>query len=209
MTTTLTPHSGPGTAEAPKSGWKKLNIIGSPKTPNPITNADRKLIEAYLSTRDERVFRKLYQLHTPVLYLFALRMLGGVEQDAQDVVQETWVRALQSIAGFRWQSSLRTWLIGIAMNSCREVSRNRLPSVDLADSERAEDSYSLPPNNSDLESLISSLPKGCRRVFVLHDIEGYTHEEIGALLGIAVGTSKHQLFRARGKLRESLSSLKN
>ena len=176
--------------------------------PSPTAKADRELVEAFLSTRDEHVFRKLYQLHTPVLYLFALRMLGGVEQDAQDVVQETWVRAVQSFAGFRWQSSLRTWLFGIAMNCCREVWRNRSPDIELLDSERVEDSHSLPSKNPDLEGLINSLPNGCRKVLVLHDIEGYTHEEIGALLNIAVGTSKHQLFRARAKLRKSLCDLK-
>jgi RNA polymerase sigma-70 factor, ECF subfamily len=133
-------------------------------------------------------------------------MLGGAEHDAQDAVQETWLRAVQSIGGFRCQSSLRTWLCGIATNCCRELVRDRLPVNELAESELAKGCYCLPPKNPDLEGLIRSLPNGCRQVLVLHDIEGYTHEEIGVLLNVAVGTSKHQLFRARAKLRKWLSS---
>jgi RNA polymerase sigma-70 factor (ECF subfamily) len=129
-------------------------------------------------------------------------MVGGVEQDAEDAVQESWIRAAGSLGRFRWQSTLRTWLFGIAVNCCREIVRDRGPQADSLDKEAAQPISHV----ADLEALIRRLPAGCREVLVLHDIEGYTHEEIGALIGIAAGTSKHQLFRARGKLREWLSS---
>lgn len=162
--------------------------------------SDHNLVGDFLADRDERVFRELYRRHTPALYLFAVRLLGG-EQDAADVVQEVWIRAVESLGRFRWESSLRTWLFGITANCCREVVRKRERFT-----EQVVDGRETPfTSTRDLEVLIQRLPDGAREVLVMHDVEGYTHEEIGGLLGIAVGTSKHQLFRARTKLREWLS----
>jgi len=156
-------------------------------------------VEAFLAGRDEGVFRELYRRHTPALYLFALRFLGGVVQDAEDAVQECWIRAVESLASFRWQSSFRTWLFGIAVNCSRELLRARPRQLeDLTLLKAAPGGSGM----MDLEQLIRRLPDGCREVLVLHDIEGYVHTEIGALLGIAPGTSKHQLFQARRKLRD-------
>ena len=122
----------------------------------------------------------------------------------------TWLVAVQGLAGFRWESSLKTWLAGIAVNACREIRRRRARDSALIRSEQREEASSLPIQDAakmDLERAVASLPEGYREVLVLHDIEGYTHEEIAALLGIDRGTSKSQLSRARRELRARLSGL--
>ena len=162
---------------------------------------DRKLVRRFLSHRDEAAFRELYRRHTPALYALALRLLGGRAAEAQDAVQDTWVRACRGLADFRWASSLRTWLCGIVVNRGREALRERAP----APPDRLE---MIPPAHGlarvdrlDLERAISQLPPGYRQVLVLRDVEGYTHEEIGRFLGIDPGTSKSQLFHARRAMR--------
>ena len=157
----------------------------------------------FLADRDEAAFRALFQRHTPAIYLLVLRFLGRAGRHAEDVVQETWVRAASALGGFSWRSSLRTWLLGIAVNCCREVLRSASrddPSAGTA----AADPWSPPsqgPEKIDLERAIRELPDGYREVFILHDVEGLTHEEIGGRLGIDAGTSKSQLSRARSALR--------
>ncbi len=172
-----------------------------------LTADDRALAEALLSRGEERAFRELYRRHTPAMYQVVLRLLGGSEPDAQDVVQETWVRASLKLGDFRWESSLRTWLTGIAINRARELlrKRSRRPLVLLE--EVPEPAVPPPPHldRVDLERAIASLPDGSRMVLVLHDIEGFTHEEIGHRLGISPGTSKSQLFAARRALRARLT----
>ena len=177
--------------------------------PTPSSPADdRSLAEAIQLRGDERSFRELYRRHTPALYQVALRMLGYQEADAQDVVQDTWIRATSRLDGFRWESSFRTWLIGIGLNLSREVLRRRArrPVTELTEAVAP----SIPPprlgDRVDLERAIAELPDGSRTVLILHDIEGFTHEEIGAQLGIAAGTSKSQLFQARRALRSKLAS---
>jgi len=167
---------------------------------------DRLLVTGFLSARDDLSFRSLYRAHTPFLYLFALRILGYNSGDAEDAVQETWIRAVEGIAEFRWRSSLRTWLAGIALNCCREIKR-RSPQVmvDLSGVPGSAQNYRF---TSDVERCVARLPDGCREVLVLHDIEGYTHKEIAESLQISEGTSKSQLFRAREKMRGMLKSFK-
>jgi RNA polymerase sigma-70 factor (ECF subfamily) len=163
---------------------------------------DRDLVERYLARRDERSFRQLYDRHTPALYGMAIR-LSGNETDAQDRVQETWIRACSRVERFRWESALRTWLTGILINCVREQYRRRF---DL-ESEAADVDILAAPiadgsNVASLNDALARLPDGYRHVLVLHDVEGYTHEEIAALLGIAEGTSKSQLHHARRALRD-------
>jgi RNA polymerase sigma-70 factor (ECF subfamily) len=165
---------------------------------------EKKLVEKFCRTRDESAFRELYRLHTPVLYRVCARMLGN-EVAAQDAIQEVWLRADAGLADFRWQSSLSTWLVGIAINRCREIFRER---------HRSNESSEFPPEKIatgapvelqlDMARAVSSLAAGYREVLLLHDVEGYTHEEIGVILGIDAGTSKSQLSRARKILRERL-----
>jgi RNA polymerase sigma-70 factor (ECF subfamily) len=168
------------------------------------TRDDRLLVAAFLADRDQAAFRALFQRHTPAMYLFVLRLLGRSGHHAEDVVQETWVRAASALGSFSWRSSLRTWLLGIAVNCCREVLRSASRDVASDGTSVAADPVSPPsqgPERIDLERAIRELPDGYREVFILHDVEGLTHEEIGGQLGIDAGTSKSQLSRARRALR--------
>ena len=171
---------------------------------------DRDLVGRFLKRREEKVFRELYRRHAPMLNRFVIRMVGATNGDAEDVIQTTWVRAVENLGRFRWESSLRTWLTGIALNCSREAvrKRSRDESVDWIDAIEGKPS---PPRSNveirriDLERAIDRLPRGYREVLLLHDVEGYTHEEIGRLLGIETGTSKSQLSRARRAMRHSLA----
>jgi len=159
---------------------------------------------------DETSFRTLYRSHTPDLYRFVVRILGGGDPEAEEAVQMTWVVAVQNLADFRWESSLRTWLAGIALNACREIRRRRIRDRVPFGSETQGEAGSTPRQDGermDLERALESLPEGYREVLVLHDVEGYTHEEIAGLLGIDRGTSKSQLSRARKALRARLSRI--
>lgn len=164
---------------------------------------DEELVEKYLRRRDEHSFRELYRRHSPSLYALALR-LSESDADAEDALQETWIRACKLLPNFEWKSALRTWLTGILINCIREIRRRRARHGE----ESIEDDL-LPQSSGssdvyDLESAISSLPAGYRQVLVLHDLEGYTHEEISRLLEINAGTSKSQLHHARKFIRSIL-----
>ncbi len=166
---------------------------------------ERRLVRKFIRSRNERSFRSLYRRHTPSLYRLALRLAGGVDADAQDLIQDTWFRACESLPEFQWKSSLRTWLTGILINCARELSRRRQRR---GEAELVEPAVAIPRfangNAAEVEQAIQRLPEGCRYVLTLHDIEGYTHEEISALLEISAGTSKSQLHYARQILRSAL-----
>lgn len=154
---------------------------------------------------DEAAFRALYRRYTPALYASALRLLGGDEAEAEDVVQDTWIRATRALPRFRWEASLRTWLTGIALNRTREILRRRSRRPEAGngvDPERA--TWPDPVRRMDVEEALAALPDGYRTVLVLHDVEGYTHPEISRRLEIAVGTSRSQLHHARRALRRLL-----
>jgi RNA polymerase sigma factor (sigma-70 family) len=176
-------------------------------TKPPHTSAEeRALCQAVVETGDERAFRELYRRHTPALLQLVLRMLGGSRPDAEDAIQETWIRAVRQLGGFRWEASLRTWLSAIALNQAREVlrRRSRAPVTELPEGLELPARPVHVGERVDLERAIARLPDGYRSVLVLHDIEGWTHEEIGRHLEIAVGTSKSQLFDARRAMRALL-----
>jgi len=152
-------------------------------------------------------FEKLYLGYHRRIYLFSKRMTGSVTL-AEDVVQETFIKAWQNLVSFRAESQFYTWLKTIAARIVIDRLRMKNAKVWLKMSEY-DDVYAGINSNAgkirDLEKLIGLLPEGARGVFVLHDIEGYKHDEIASLTGIAVGTSKAQLFRARKLLRENLN----
>lgn len=164
--------------------------------------ADRVLVGRFMRTHDEATFRKLYRRHTPALYPLALRLVGGSEVEAQDAIQDTWMRACKTLTVFEWRSTLRTWLSGILIHRVREMHREvrRRNEHELLE-ECINPTTARPGERIDLERAIARLPAGYRHVLVLHDIEGYTHEEVSAQLDINVGTSKSQLFHARRALR--------
>jgi RNA polymerase sigma-70 factor (ECF subfamily) len=173
----------------------------APPAPAP----DRELADALLQRRDEKAFRELYRRHTPRLFQVVLRVLGGDEQDAEDVVQETWIRATERLADFRWEAAFATWLTGIGLNVARGLLRRR--GRWEADPESVPEPWRAPPalgERIDLERALELLPAGYRAVLVLHDVEGYTHEEIAAMLGVVPGTSKSQLSCARRAMRSLL-----
>ncbi len=164
---------------------------------------DVALVERFLRARGEDAFRALYRAHTPALYALAMRLTGGDHIEAEDLVQESWVRAVRDLSSFRAQSALRSWLCGLLVNVRRERIRAEWREVDAPDIDSATD-ISGPDDALDLERAIGTLPEGARNVFVLHDVYGYTHREIAEMLGIVEGTSKSQLTRARTLLRNSL-----
>lgn len=157
-------------------------------------------------------FEELYRQHATRLYNLAFRMLGNAA-DAEDAVQDTFLVAHRRLESFRGDSALGTWLYRLAVNQCLDRLRSR-SSRDL----RATDSIDEPDRawqqpaaradrpveRLDLQHAIAKLPEGSRSVFVLHDIEGLEHREIGDVLGISEGTSKSQLHKARMRLRELL-----
>lgn len=167
---------------------------------------DAELAARILELGDEVAFRALYRRHTPAVYQFALRLMGGSEADAEDVVQDAWLRAVRALADFAWRSSFRTWLTGIALNRGREVlrRRGRAPLVQVPAREPAVHPAGA-GDRLDLERAIERLPDGYRAVLLLHDLEGLTHEEIGERLQITSGTSRSQLFHARRTMRRLLN----
>lgn len=165
--------------------------------------ADEGALRDAVCRGEEAAFRTLYRRHTPRMYAVARRVLGARRTGAEDVVQETWLRAVKGLAGFRGESLFSTWLCGIAIRCAMEALRQRTPP-ELVESvttghERPQLDLAL-----DLEAAVAALPDGYRTVLVLHDVEGRTHAEIAELLEIDEGTSKSQLSRARRAVRARL-----
>lgn len=169
---------------------------------------DRQLATRVLDG-DEAAFRTLYRRHTPRLWALVQRMLGATARaEAEDTIQETWIRAVQSLGSFRWEAAFSTWLTGIGLNCARQALRQRARGaetstdglLDVVGTAPAVD----PGRRMDLENAIGALPDGYRTVLVLHDLEGFTHPEISDRLGIAVGTSRSQLHHARRAVRKLL-----
>jgi RNA polymerase sigma-70 factor (ECF subfamily) len=188
-----------------------MSAVGSTESRNNGNDpVDRELVREFLRRREEKAFRALYRRHSPVLHHLVLRLVGGNEVDAEDVMQTTWTRAIVNLTDFRWESSLRSWLTGIALNCSRELirKRKRKESSDVTEivDRPALSRITQRITRIDLERAIAGLPDGYREVLILHDIEGYTHGEIGSLLGIESGTSKSQLARARRAVRARLAA---
>lgn len=139
-----------------------------------------------------------------------LRLVGGRRADAEDLVQETWIRAAEGLVGFRWQAAFSTWLCSIGIHVTRDHLRQRSRDRCVAWPDGIDPPAPRVPEGEriDLERAIAVLPDGYRAVLVLHDVEGLRHDEIGARLGIAPGTSKSQLHWARRALRELLAPAK-
>jgi len=162
-----------------------------------VPDSEERLLTA-VAGGDEAAFLSLYRQHTPRLFAVVLRMLGR-RPDAEDAVQEAWLRAVRSLSGFRRDSSFATWLTGIGVRCALEIIRKRSPADTKDPVEGA--TVSAPDLAFDLDRAIAELPDGYRVVLVLHDVEGFTHQEISGLLGVEPGTSKSQLFHARRALR--------
>ncbi|MEX0690780.1 MAG: sigma-70 family RNA polymerase sigma factor [Gemmatimonadales bacterium] len=171
---------------------------------------DEQRLIARVLAGDPAAERELYDAHVDRVYRLAFRMTGD-DALAQECTQDTFVRAFDRLAGFRGESALSTWLHAIAssvvLNALRKVKRFRQREVSVEEAgqigvsgRRAE-----PDLKVRLRAAIDGLPAKYRMVFVMHDVEGYTHEEIAESLSMPVGTSKAQLSRARARLRDALA----
>ncbi|MGH7568180.1 MAG: RNA polymerase sigma factor [Gemmatimonadales bacterium] len=171
---------------------------------------DERDLIARVRAGDGAAERALYDAHVDRVYRLAYR-LAGDDDLARDFTQETFIRAFDRLHTFRAESALSTWLhaiaTSVALNGLRKLKRFRAREIELEEGETVAGGprRSEPDLKVRLERAIDSLPEGYRTVFVMHDIEGYTHEEIGVALGVETGTSKAQLSRARAKLRDALA----
>ena len=170
---------------------------------------DQELIGRVLAG-DPSAERAMYDVHVDRVFRLVYRMAGDLDR-AKDYTQETFIKAFDRLPDFRGDAALSTWLgaiaISITLNGLRKVRRARDREVSLDDNlpagrvSRPAD----PDLKARLSQAIDDLPEGYRAVFVMHDVEGYTHQEIAASLGVHPGTSKAQLFRARARLRVALA----
>ncbi len=165
---------------------------------------------------DGEAFETLYNLHKRRVYSLCLRMTANTAT-AEDLTQEAFLQLFRKIATFRGESAFSTWLHRMAVNVVlMQLRKKGLPIVPLEDTmETDEESPRKEPGADDvslvgsidrlrLQNAITSLPPGYRTVFVLHDVEGYEHNEIAVMVGCSIGNSKSQLHKARMKLRDLL-----
>jgi RNA polymerase sigma-70 factor, ECF subfamily len=162
---------------------------------------------------DLLAFEELYRAHSGRLFSVTCRMLGNAA-DAEDLLQEIFLTAHRKLGSFRGESSLGTWLYRLATNQCLDYLRSRASRAGQV-TDALDDEPTLADAGSkglaeqtvtkmDLERALARLPEGCRAAFVLHDVEGLEHREVGEVLGIAEGTSKSQVHKARLRLRALL-----
>ncbi|MFN8580939.1 MAG: RNA polymerase sigma factor [Gemmatimonadaceae bacterium] len=166
---------------------------------------------ASAATGDRVAFERLYRNNVNRVFSVCVRMVGDRSR-AEELTQDVFVRAWQKLALFRGESAFSTWLhrlaVNVVLNARKSEGRTNQRMTD--DGEEIDDlphpPMALAPGDAlDLERAIAGLPPGARRVFVLHDVEGYKHEEIAEMLEITAGGSKAQLHRARLLLREALN----
>jgi RNA polymerase sigma-70 factor (ECF subfamily) len=194
--------------------WPTNVATGS--TTEPVPLSDHALAIA-AAKGDLQAFETLYERHNRRVYSLCLRMTQNAAE-AEDLAQESFIQLFRKIGSFRGESAFTTWLHRLTVNQVLMHFRKR--SVKL---ERTTEEGETPvqivrgtenPNNMPvldriaLDNALEQLPPGYRSVFVLHDVEGHEHEEIARMLGVAVGTSKSQLHKARMKLRRILRSQK-
>jgi RNA polymerase sigma-70 factor (ECF subfamily) len=161
---------------------------------------------------DEAAMRALWTRHAPHIDVVVRRLVGHDADLAADIAQEVWIQIFRALPGFRGDAQFGTWAHRIAvnrtLNALRRTRRLAALEVDVED-----DSASVEPEAEramlaqSIEDAAARLSPGARTVFLLHDVEGYTHEEIATQLGITAGGSKSQLFKARAKLRVLLAHL--
>jgi RNA polymerase sigma-70 factor (ECF subfamily) len=183
-----------------------------PRAQHSVDPAADKLLVAAARRGDMQAFEQLYRLHSAKVLGLCLRMTRQREL-AEDCVQQAFVSAWRNLRTFEGRSAFSSWLHRIAVNEVISLMRGRKPWLEAQIDEAVEHSPDLRRENtadgdvSDVERALATLPEGARYVVVLQSIYGYSHEEVADMLGIAVGTCKAQLHRARGLLREKLGIL--
>jgi RNA polymerase sigma-70 factor, ECF subfamily len=171
---------------------------------------DEELI-ARVVAGDELAMRTLWAEHAPRVDAVVRRLVHDIDE-AADICQEVWIQIFRALPSFRGDSQFSTWAHRIAVNRTLNALRRarRLLGTQeelLEDTVIVEDDVEQPFVRESITHALDRLPRGARTVFVLHDVEGYTHEEIATQLGITAGGSKSQLFKARAKLRRLLAPL--
>jgi RNA polymerase sigma-70 factor (ECF subfamily) len=176
--------------------------------------ADDKALVDRCRKGDLAAFEELYRAHAGKLFSVACRMLGNAA-DAEDLLQEIFLSAHRKLDGFRGESALGTWLYRLATNHCLDYLRSRAARTnqltDALDDEPGlfeagrQGLAEQTVTRMDLERAMARLPEGCRAAFILHDVQGLEHREVADALGIAEGTSKSQVHKARLRLRAFLS----
>ncbi|HWU77231.1 MAG TPA: sigma-70 family RNA polymerase sigma factor [Rhodanobacter sp.] len=160
------------------------------------------------ATGDRQAFQRLYRVHVGRIHGAIHRLAGYDHARAEDLTQDAFVRAWQKLPGFRHESAFGTWLYRLAVNvALMDLRARGANPVSMLDDDHLPDIGDTPfcaAEREELERAIARLPPRARAVLVLHDIEGWKHEEIGSELDMAVGTSKAQLHRARHLLRKIL-----
>jgi RNA polymerase sigma-70 factor, ECF subfamily len=184
--------------------------------PSNLTDTDRNA-EARLVERcrggEPGAFEELYRLHASRVYGLACRMTGSAS-DGEDLLQEVFLLVHRKLGSFKGESSLGTWIYRLATNCCLDFLRSRQHRQQQRTTETLDDVLMTRAGGTapfridrlDLERAILQLPAGYRAAFVLHDVEGFDHAEVAAQLGIAEGTSKSQVHKARLKIRELLAA---
>jgi RNA polymerase sigma-70 factor, ECF subfamily len=161
---------------------------------------------------DETALRSLWSRHAPHIDMVVRRLVGFDPDLAEDIAQEVWIQIFRALPSYRGDSQFSTWAHRIAVNRTLNALRRtkRMAAIEIA---VEEDTASVEMDTersfiaASIDSATAKLSPGARAVFVLHDVEGYTHEEIAQELGITSGGSKSQLFKARAKLRKLLAHL--
>ncbi len=179
----------------------------------PDARADERDLVTRALHGDAAAERALYDAHVGRVYRLAYR-LAGDDDLARDITQDTFVRVFERLSVFRHESAFATWLhhiaLSVALNTLEKIQRiqRREGPLDEGLTIAAPERRADPDLRARMAAAIDALPPGYRAVFIMHDIEGYTHEEIGAALGVQSGTSKAQLFRARARLRAQLAAFR-
>lgn len=179
----------------------------APSMPAAATDDDLALVDR-AAAGDVAAFEALYRRHVRRVHGVVWRLVGGVEARAEELVQEAFIKAWQALPGFRRDAAFGTWLHRLAVNTALMDLRSRSGAEALeTDDSALEDMRAIGASRAlgiDLERAVATLPPRARAVLVLYDVEGWKHEEIAIELGMAVGSSKAQLHRARGLLRRAL-----
>jgi RNA polymerase sigma-70 factor (ECF subfamily) len=194
--------------ELQRSGRLEVSLKQPPSSDSSLTHADSERADVALAAAgDTQAFERLYRLHVTRIHGLVRRMVGG-DGEPDELVQDAFVRAWERLSTFRGEAAFGTWLhrlaVNVVLNWQKGEGRSRRRIDDAADPDREPGRRVRPEHGLDLEAAVRRLPPGARQVFVLHDVEGYRHEEIGQLLGVTSGTSKAQLHRARMLLRDYL-----
>src|ERR671915_946617 len=162
---------------------------------------------------DEAAMRAIWSRHAPHIDVVVRRLVGGDHDLAADIAQDVWIQIFRALPTYRGDSQFGTWAHRIAVNRTLNALRQRRRLAGLETSDLDEESAAVEPDAerniiaASIEAATAQLSPGARTVFVMHDVEGFTHDEIATALGITAGGSKSQLFKARAKLRRLLAHL--